>query len=68
MYFPSQPSKRPLADALGGIALAIVCCYCLFYFPEIIRLEHHLNYAMLGNLILLGVPVLLFGWLEQQKA
>jgi len=63
-----QPSNRPVLDAVGGVAFAIIASYVFIHFGEIIAGEHHLDFGMLSMLLLLGVPVLLFARWEARRA
>ena len=53
-------------SALGGIAIGVLVCYVSYHLPEMVRGVHHIDYGVLRNLILCGVPVLMFGAYEER--
>ena len=63
-----QFSKAPsFAEVVGGTVLGIVLTYLGYYAGELFSGTHSLDFTFLGNLLLLGVPVLCIGWYQQYK-
>ncbi len=57
-------SGPSVLNAIAGICLGITVTYLIVFSREIIRGEHLLDTDFLGNLLWLGVGVLLYGMYE----
>ncbi len=53
---------------IGGILLGVSAVYSAYYSAEIFSLTHTLDFQLLGMLLLMGVPVLLVGWHDHERA
>ena len=57
-----------LLRVVGGIILGISSVYLVYYAEEIFSVTHTLDLHLLSVLMLMGVPVLLIGWLDHESS
>ncbi len=65
-YF-NDPKPASITEVTGGVAIGIFVTYLMTYATEIFSGSHSIDFSYLSNLLLLGVPVIIYGWFQSER-
>ncbi|WP_273444578.1 hypothetical protein [Neolewinella agarilytica] len=65
--FFNESKPASVIEVTGGVAIGIFVTYIMTYAPEIFSGAHSIDFSYLSNLLLLGIPVIIYGWFQSEK-
>jgi len=67
LSFFNDPKHSSITEVIGGVTIGILITYSMTYATEIFSGTHTIDFSYLSNLLLLGIPVVIYGWFQSEK-